>query len=289
MELWPALAAGGFILVWLIFWTYGGDMVGRSAAHLKYLREIIETLPFQQMEPDLTRGDGRTMFCLRKGTEAYLFLLTGECSNREVHFGLYDGTRNDYRITVYDLLNCKVMKELEIQSSPKPKDFGVPGTIAIRAVRKKVKKRNCPICSSRIKHDYCYSCKKTFKEVEKEYNDKVETLASQGLQLLVSGEVKTMGTLCSKLNISDKLGADVIATLKNEKLVKVKGIASKLMAKAVTTSISTAISAILWITIGGFAILSTWMLITVLLLALLLPILITKYFQWRAKRQLVAD
>jgi len=155
----------------------------------------------------------------------------------------------------------------------------------VRAVRKKVKKRNCPICSSRIKHDYCYSCNKTFKDVEREYNDKVRALASQGLQLLVSGEVKTMGALCSKLNISDRLGMDVVATLKNAKLVKVRGFASKLMAKAVTTGISSAISAILWITIGGFAILSTWMLVTVLFLALLLPILITKYFQWRAKRQ----
>lgn len=156
---------------------------------------------------------------------------------------------------------------------------------SVRAARKKVKKCYCPICSSRIKHDYYYSCKKTFKEVEKKYNDKVKALASQGLQRLVSGEVKTMGALCSKLNISDKLGEDVIATLKNEKLMKVKGIASKLMAKAVTTGISTAISAILWITIGSFVILSTWMLITVLFLALLLPILITKYFQWRAKQQ----
>ncbi len=156
----------------------------------------------------------------------------------------------------------------------------------IRATRKRITKRYCPICSSRIKHDYCYTCNKTAKEVEKEYTEKVKALALQGIQLLASGEAKTMGVLCSKLGISDKLATDVIATLKNAKLVKVKGIASKLMGKAVMTGISTGISIILWITIGGFAILSTYILITVLFLALLLPILITKFFQWRARRSL---
>ena len=158
----------------------------------------------------------------------------------------------------------------------------------VRAARKRVRKRYCPISYNRMKHDYCYICKKTAKEVEKEYTEKVKALALQGIQLLASGEVKTMDALCSKLGIDNRLAMDVIASLKNVKLVKVKGIASKLMAKAVITGISTAISAILWISIGGFAILNTWMLITVLFLALLLPVLITRYFQWRARKQLVA-
>lgn len=154
-----------------------------------------------------------------------------------------------------------------------------------RATRKRVKKRYCPICSSRIKHDYCYTCQKTSKEVEKEYTEKVKTLAMQGIQLLASGEVKTIGALCSRLGISDKLGMDVIATLQNARLVKVKGVASKLMTKAVIAGISSAISLILWVTIGGFAILGTYLLITILVLALLIPICITKFFQWRARRR----
>ncbi len=153
-----------------------------------------------------------------------------------------------------------------------------------RAARKRVKKRYCPICSSRIKHDYCYTCHKTFKEAEKEYTEKVKALAMQGIQLLASGEVKTIDALCSRLGISDKLGMDVIATLKDARLVKVKGIASNLMTKAVIAGISSAISLILWVTIGGFAILGTYLLITILVLALLIPICITKFFQWRARR-----
>ena len=156
----------------------------------------------------------------------------------------------------------------------------------VKAARKRIIKRICPICSSRIKHDYCYTCQKTAKKVEKEYTEKVKALALQGIQILASGEVKTLEALCSELGISDKLGTDVIATLKNAKLVKVKGIASKIMGKAVTAGISTGISIILWITIGGFAILNTYILITVLFLALLLPILITKFFQRRARRSL---
>jgi len=158
----------------------------------------------------------------------------------------------------------------------------------VRAARKRIVKRNCPICSTRIKHDYCYTCRKTAKEVEKEYTEKVKELALQGMQLLASGEVKTLDALRSRLNINDRLGMDVIATLKDARMVKIKGLAGKLMAKAVTTGISSAISIILWITIGGFAVLSVWLLITVLLLALLLPILITKFFQWRARRKLAA-
>ncbi len=156
----------------------------------------------------------------------------------------------------------------------------------VRATRKRIIKRICPICSSRIRHDYCYTCQKTAKEVEKEYTEKVKALALQGIQILASGEAKTMDVLCSRMGISDKLGTDVIATLKNAKLVKVKGTATKLMGKAVTAGIGTGISIILWITIGGFAILSTYLLITVLFLALLLPILITRFFQWRARRSL---
>lgn len=156
----------------------------------------------------------------------------------------------------------------------------------VREARKRIKKRYCPICSNRIRHDYCYTCRKTAKQVEKEYTEKVKELALQGIQLLASGEARTMEALCSKLGISDRLASDVIATLKNAKLVKVKGITTRLMGKVITTGISSAISLILWITIGGFAILSTWLLATVLFLALLLPILITRFFQWRARRAL---
>jgi hypothetical protein len=154
----------------------------------------------------------------------------------------------------------------------------------VREARKRIKKRYCPICSSCIKHDYCYTCNKTTKVVEKEYTEKIRVLALQGIQLLASGEVKTLDVICSKLGISDKLGTDVIATLRNARLVRVKNIATKLMGKAVTTGISSAISFVLWITIGGFAILSTWLLITILVIALLLPILATKFFQWQARR-----
>ncbi|MFC1865615.1 hypothetical protein ACFLYB_02745 [Chloroflexota bacterium] len=96
-----------------------------------------------------------------------------------------------------------------------------------------------------MKHDCCYICKKTAKEIEKEYTEKVKALALQGIQLLASGEVKTLDVLFSKLGIDNRLAMDVIASLKDAKLVNVKGIASKLMAKAVITGISTAISAIL--------------------------------------------
>lgn len=40
------------------------------------MKELLTSLPFQEMEPDTYKGDGRNLFCLRKGSEIYLYLMT---------------------------------------------------------------------------------------------------------------------------------------------------------------------------------------------------------------------
>ena len=155
-----------------------------------------------------------------------------------------------------------------------------------KAAKNRVAKQICPLCSTRLKHGYCYTCRKPATEVRNEYTEKVKALALAGGRLLASGEARNLDALCSKLGISDKLGTDVVATLKNAKLVKVRGLARKLMGKAIMAGIGSGISAVLWITVGGFAVLSPSVLIVILVLSLVIPITLVKVLQVRARRAL---
>ncbi|HEX77806.1 MAG TPA: hypothetical protein G4O03_05265 [Dehalococcoidia bacterium] len=161
----------------------------------------------------------------------------------------------------------------------------VMGNIA-KAARGLIVKERCPICDTRLKHGHCYTCKRSAKEVRNEYAEKVRALAIQGAELLASGEVATLDELCSRLGISARLGTDVIATLRNAKLVKVRGLARKFMGKAVMAGIGSGLSAVLWITVGGFAALSTSALIAILVASVVIPLVLAKGLQMRARRAL---
>ena len=155
-----------------------------------------------------------------------------------------------------------------------------------RTARGRIIKDRCPVCGTRFKHGYCYPCRKSAKEVRKEYADRVTALVLQSGKLLASGQVATLDELCSRLGIDVKLGTDVIATLRHARLVKVKGMASKLMGKAVMVGIGSGLSTILWITMGGLVVLSSSALVVTLAASIVLPVAITKGFQIKAKRTL---
>jgi hypothetical protein len=114
-----------------IFWTYGGEMVGESAPRLRFLKEIIDTMCFREMEPDHNLGDGMSRFCIRKGYETYFYLLTGDCGFRKVRFGPLDGRKFTYRVTVYDTWECRVIKQENSSGWFGADD--IPGMIAIKA------------------------------------------------------------------------------------------------------------------------------------------------------------
>jgi hypothetical protein len=156
----------------------------------------------------------------------------------------------------------------------------------VKAAGARIIKGKCPICGTRIKHGYCYTCKKSVKEVNKEYVEKMRDLAVQGGNLLASGQAATLGDLCTKLGVSPKLGTDVLATLKSAKLVKVKGIAHKLVGKAIVAGISSGLSTVLWVTVGGLVVLSTSALVGILVAATAVPIIVAKSLQVKAKRVL---
>ncbi len=102
-----------------IFWTYGGKMVGESASRIAYLRDIMEKLPFQDMAPDLTKGEGLTKFCFRKTDEVLVYLYTEDCEKKDKGLGAYsiDGILREYDVTVHDLWDMKVTRQFEMNSN----------------------------------------------------------------------------------------------------------------------------------------------------------------------------
>ena len=156
----------------------------------------------------------------------------------------------------------------------------------VKAAKRRIIKKKCPICGTRLKHGYCYTCKKSAKEVRNEYIDRVKALALQSSELLASGEVVALDDLYSRLGINAALGTDVIATLKHAKLVKVRGIARKLMGKAIMVGIGSGLSAVIWITVGGFAVLSTSVLVAILVTSIVIPVVVAKSLQMKARRAL---
>jgi len=153
----------------------------------------------------------------------------------------------------------------------------------VKTAKGRVIKNKCPVCETRLKHGYCYTCKKSAKEVRNEYTDRVRTLAIQGSKLLASGEVATIDDLCSRLGINARMGTDVIATLKNAKLVKIRGIARKFMGKAVMAGIGSGLSTVLWVTVGGLVVLSSSAMVAILVASVVIPVTLTKSLQMRAR------
>ena len=161
----------------------------------------------------------------------------------------------------------------------------VMGNIA-KAAKGRIIKKKCPICGTRLKHGYCYTCQNSTKEVRNEYVNRVKALALQSSKLFASGQAVTLDALCSGLEVSARLGTDVMATLRNAKLVKVSGVVRKLMGNAVMAGIGSGLSAVLWITVGGFAVLGVTALVAILAVSIILPITVTKSLQMKARRTL---
>jgi hypothetical protein len=159
----------------------------------------------------------------------------------------------------------------------------VVGSI-VNSAKKRIKKEKCPICQTHLKHGYCYTCQKSAKEVRNEYTNKLKSLVLQGGQLVASGQVATLEDLCSRLSLSHKLGSDVMATLRHAKLVKLRGVSRKLTGKAVLAGISSGLSTMIWVTVGGFAVLSASALILILIASIIIPFAITKSLQIKARR-----
>lgn len=115
MRHWLSVMAGGYGThgeVFVIdgnkkdlFWSYGGTMVGESAPRLRYMKQIVETCPFQEMKRDPINTDGHNWFSLSKDKDFYLMFFRYDQPGKVVWFGLDNDSY--YNTTVYDVWNCK--------------------------------------------------------------------------------------------------------------------------------------------------------------------------------------
>ncbi len=156
----------------------------------------------------------------------------------------------------------------------------------VKAARGLVVKERCPICGTRLRRGHCLTCRKPVKELRREYSERVQALALQGAELLASGEVAALDALCARLGIDARLGSDVVAVLTKARIVKVMGIARKVMGRAVVAGIGSGLSAVLWITVGGLAVLSATALVVILAASVAVPVTVAKGLQIKARRAL---
>jgi hypothetical protein len=96
-----------------IFWSYGGELTGGSPQRLAFMKQLLESLPFQEMEPNTHKSDGRDFFCLARGTDTYLYFMTPRWKDHDLLFvGPAEWPEWNYEATIYDAWNCSVVKKM---------------------------------------------------------------------------------------------------------------------------------------------------------------------------------
>ena len=170
-------------------------------------------------------------------------------------------------------------KSLELQARGKISKF------LVAAVKKTCVKDRCPMCGESIKHGYCRSCCKSARELQKLYRRRIHDLSATGIKLLANGEIKSIEELPQKLGINGSLASDVKATIQNVRLFEIKRAGHSLLASALLTGISSAVAGVLWITIGGLAVLNTVALSGILIVSVLVPFVIARAMQVKMLHQ----
>ena len=97
-----------------IFWTYGGEITGGSAKRICFLKEIAQGCSFQDMEPDWRNTDGISYFSLARGDREYLLFFREDLPHKRIYPGNAKTGYYHYRVEVFDVWNCKKIKEYEI-------------------------------------------------------------------------------------------------------------------------------------------------------------------------------
>lgn len=97
-----------------IFWSYGGDMIGESPRRLKFLREIMESVPYQDMEWDFVNSDAQHYYARKRGSDEYLIFMRDAIPGKSLwvgDWGSSERTATRYHATVYDVWNCVITRQ----------------------------------------------------------------------------------------------------------------------------------------------------------------------------------
>ena len=98
-----------------IFWAYGGEMIGGSAPRLKYLKQILSTVRYEDMEQDIRNSDGHYYYARMRGTEEYLVFMQYDLPGTTLRVGDWQTpearTTLRYRARIYDVWNRKLLRD----------------------------------------------------------------------------------------------------------------------------------------------------------------------------------
>jgi hypothetical protein len=171
-------------------------------------------------------------------------------------------------------------KTLEVQAR------GKTSKSLVSAVKKIIVTDKCPVCGDKLQHDFCRTCRKSAKDLQKLYHKHLYDLAAEGTNLMKTGEVKTTEELPQKLEIDGTLAVDVTAIIKNARLFEARRAGRSILGSALLMGISSAVAAILWLTIGRLVVLTTTATLVIIALSILLPWIVTALLHLRMRRRI---
>ncbi|MGO9409986.1 MAG: DUF4038 domain-containing protein [Spirochaetia bacterium] len=117
---WMAFMAGAYathgeMYVWdgdrsHVFWSTGGTLAGESPRRLSYLRAIMESVPFQDLSPNLRLSDGVDFFCLSCGEDAFVYFFGPGYKDRPgFQLGMAAQSETVYELHVHDVWQCRLV------------------------------------------------------------------------------------------------------------------------------------------------------------------------------------
>ncbi len=159
----------------------------------------------------------------------------------------------------------------------------------VSALKKIVVKDKCPVCGDKMQHGFCPTCRKPARELQKIYRRRIYGLAAAGSRLMDTGEIKTPEELPQKLELDVALAGDVIAVIKNARLFEAKRAGRSVLTSALLMGISSAVAAILWVTIGGLVVLSTTATIVIIALSILVPWIVATILRISMHRRITQE
>lgn len=96
-----------------IFWAYGGDMIGESAKRLRFLKDLVTSLPLDEMKRDFVCGDGMNYYALRKDYDLYMIFIRHAIPGKSLWIGDRTASQKgvSYTLTEYDAWKCEKLGE----------------------------------------------------------------------------------------------------------------------------------------------------------------------------------
>lgn len=154
-----------------------------------------------------------------------------------------------------------------------------------KATHERISKDICPLDEGSLRHGICVTCGRSSAERRTAYAETMNELVVRAAGLFAEGGAVTVARVSEILGISPKTATDLVAVAGHAKLVKVQGVAAKLARKAIFMGVNSAISLLLLAGFGGFVKLTPTLLIAIIVVAMVVPIVLTRFLAWRTKRQ----